>query len=160
MIILDFLKELLWLEVYGIVAQVFWIFWLCVLLFAFMQKDDIRTKKLMTFALSFWFIHYSLLWLTWAMCANAIGLLRMYFSLKHPWNKIAVAFTFCLTLWVWFVLYDWLVSILPIIASLVWIVSFQLLRWIPMRIWLIVVSLLWLCYTIINGSIPWSTKGL
>ena len=139
---------------YEILAQWFWIVGICVLLFAFMQRDDIRTKQLVTIALLMWMWHYILLEMTWAIYANMIAILRMYFSLKHKWNKIALVFILLLTFVLWIISYDGIISILPIIASVFAIFAYQVFNWFSMRASLLVVSFLWLYYMLDQQSIP------
>ncbi len=155
MMIIEMIKEVLWVEIFDIIAQGFWIAGILVLLFAFTQKDDVRTKQLVTVALFVWLGHYLMLEMTWAVYATLIWLLRMYFSLKHKWNKFALAFTLVLTLVVWIISYDWIISILPILSSMVAILAYQVFTWFAMRWSLLVVSFLWLYYVIALQSIPW-----
>jgi len=155
MMIIEILKEVLWVTIFDIIAQWFWITGICVLLYAFIQRDDIRTKQLVTIALVAWMWHYLLLEMTWAVYATLIALLRMYFSLKHKWNKYALAFVFFLTALFWYISYDWVISVLPILASVIAILAYLVFNWLTMRISLLIVSFLWLYYMIMQQSIPW-----
>ncbi len=152
--IIEMIKEVLWVEIFDIMAQWFWISGIIVLLYAYIQKDDIRTKQLVTIALVAWMWHYFLLEMTWAVYATLIALLRMYFSLKHKWNKYALVFIFFLTALFWFITYDWVISILPIIAGVIAILAYLVFNGLIMRVSLLIVSVLWLYYMVAQQSVP------
>ena len=120
-----------------------------------MQKDDFRTKQLVTIALFVWLWHYLLLEMSWAVYATLITMLRMYFSIKHKWNKYALVFIFLITAIVGAITYDGIISILPLIASFISILAYQVFNWFAMRMSLLIVSFIWLYYMIIQQSIPW-----
>lgn len=155
MMIMWELQNVLWAEYYDIIAQWLWVAWMLVLLYAFSQKDDIRSLKLATASLFLWLGHYLFLWLDSAVYATLIALLRMYFSFKYKWNILAMSFIIALTIILWVLSYDGFVSSLPIIASFFAIVAYQLFHWIQMRIAILLASFCWLYYMFVQQSIPW-----
>ncbi len=152
---IEMIKQFLWVEIFEIIAQWFWVAWILVLLFAFTQKDDFRTKQLVVIAILVWLWHYILLEMDWAIYASLIALVRMYFSIYHARNKFGIGLVFFLTWILWFISYDGIVSILPIIASILSILAYQVFNWFSMRVALLFWSFLWLYYMLIQQSIPW-----
>ncbi len=150
------IADFLWGNFYDIVTQSFGILGIWVLLFAFYQKDDIKSMKLVTVAIIVWMIHYFMLGgMEWAIYASIIGLIRMYCSFKYKWSRIALYSVIGLTLVFWIVSYDGVISTLPIIASLIAILAFQVFHWIKMRLALLICSFLRLYYMIVQWSVPW-----
>lgn len=157
---MELLMEYIISNWYDILAQWFWILWIGVLLFAFYQKDDIRSMKFVTVALLVWIVHYLMLGMDGAVYASIIGLMRMYCSFKYKWSKKALYIVIFITLIFWVISYDWFLSTLPIIASLIAILAFQIFHWMKMRISLLVCSFLRLYYMIAQWSVPWIVNEL
>ncbi|MCD5380400.1 YgjV family protein [Candidatus Gracilibacteria bacterium] len=148
------IKQFLGVQIFEIIAQGFGVAGILVLLFAFTQKDDFRTKQLVVIAIIVWLGHYILLEMEGAIYASLIALVRMYFSIYYPRNKFGIALVFFLTVALGFMSYDGIVSILPIIASILSILAYQVFNGFSMRVSLLLGSFLWLYYMIALQSIP------
>lgn len=122
---------------------------------AFFQKDDYTTKKLMLLATLFWWAHFYFQWQISGLAACIIFIIRFFASIK--WDKnfqvylLIIALTLAVGLWS----YDWLFSLLPIIASINGTTAFFYLEKIYLRFSMIFGSQLWLWYHIIHGSTSW-----
>ncbi len=143
-----------WIDWYNFTAQIVGFIAVWILLYGLSQKDDIKSIKIVTVSLLFWAINYALLWLISALLVTFIGFIRMYFSLRYKWNMYAFSFLLALIFLSWYFSYDGtIISMLPIIASLFWIVAFQLYSWVKMRLILLFSWFLWLAYWIMVENI-------
>jgi len=136
------------------IANTSWYIAIAILIYGFLQKDDIRSIKIISLSTIFWAINYALLWLYWALIATAIAALRMYFSLKYKWKIWAISTILILNIVFWFFVYTWIVSVLPIIAGIISVLAYQIYSWITMRLYLVSFSLTWMTYMIIVWNIP------
>ena len=137
------------------IADIFWYAGLLILVIWMSIRDDIKSMKVVTIALVFWTCNYVLLWLDTAVIASMIWFARMYFSFHFKWSMPAFYFTAVLTLVFWIYTFEWIISSLPILASIFAIISFQLLSGIKMRWMLFLCSILRLVYMLHVQNIPW-----
>lgn len=126
-----------------------------IIFYAFSIKDDTKLIKVLCVSNIFWIAHFYFLGNFWALVATLVAMIRLFLSLrykKHLWALLFVAF---LSLFLWYISYEWYISLLPIIATILASYGFFYLEKTHLRILLLSVSSMWLYYHIQTGSISW-----
>ncbi len=132
----------------GFIAMLF--VWL-----AFLYDDDTKTIKILLIANCFWWLLFILLESYAGLIATILGSIRLILSIKYKKNfKIFLSLIF-ITIIAWFFVYDWYISLLPIIWALIWTYSFFYFSWIWLRIWCLILSLTRLIYHFLLWTIWW-----
>lgn len=123
---------------------------------AFLNKDDLKTIKFLFIASFFWWTMHLLLGTYAGLVASIISALRLYLSMKY--NKDVKVFWIIVLIIIssWYFVYDSPYSFLPILASLIWAYSFFFFSGIILRIWCLIMAIIWLIY---NNHI-WSIWGV
>jgi len=104
-----------------------------------------------------WGIHFLLMSLfSWALI-NFIDIIKNYASIRFKNNKNMMYFFIFIYFIVWIFFYKDIYSLLPVLASFIWIYSFFLLEWIKLKIWYFFVVVCWFLYWYIWKSIGWAT---
>ncbi len=139
------------------IAQTVGLFALIINIFAvifFKNKKFIYGIILTSF---FWWIHFLLMWLYSGAIINFIDIVKNYASVKYKKNKKIMWIFMFLYLIIWFFLYTDFKSLLPVLASFIWIYSFFLLKWVKLKIWYFFVVVCWFIYWFLWQSIGWAT---
>lgn len=136
-------------------AQVFGFLWMITILTAYFQKDDFTVKKLMLLSSLFWGTHFYLLWVYAWLAAVVIFMFRLVLSLKFQKNKRAFFSVIGITIITWYFTFDGILSLLPVITSLLWAYSFFFLEKIQLRLAMMLNSSIWLVYHISIWSASW-----
>lgn len=123
-----------------------------IIFYAFTIKDDVKLIRVLSFSNIFWVIHFFLLWNIWALIATIVAMIRLYLSMKYKRNMWALLFVAFLSIFLGYFSYEWYLSLLPIVATILASYWFFFLEKIPLRVLLIFVSAMWLYYHIQTGS--------
>lgn len=126
-----------------------------IIFYAFSIKDDKKLIKVLCASNIFWILHFFLLWNIWALIATIVAMIRLLLSFKYKKSYTAFAFVAFLSLFLWYISYEWYISLFPIIATILASYGFLFLEKTALRIVLIMVSTMWLFYHIQTGSISW-----
>lgn len=122
----------------------------------FIVQDDRTTIKIFIASCVFWIIHFIFLENFAALGATAIGMLRLILSLKYKGNMKVLLGVVALALLFWIWSFDGkIISILPLLATVFSSYAFFFLEKEKLRIFLAGVSLMWLIYHIMTGSMSW-----
>jgi len=136
-------------------AQIFGFWGMITILIAYLQKDDFTVKKLMLLSSLFWGTHFYLLWVYSWLAAVVIWVLRLLLSMKFQKSYKAFVLIILVTIVTWYLTFDWILSLLPVITSLAGAYSFFFLEKIKLRLAMMFNSSIWLVYHISIGSISW-----
>jgi len=147
--ILETLLELFSKELF---VEIFWYTAMITVLIAFFQKDDFTTKKLMLLASLFWGAHFFLQDMYAWFASTVIFWVRFFSSIKWHKNTKVYFIILTLTFAVWFLSYDGLYSLLPILASVNGTTAYFFLEKIKLRIAMLAWSQMWLWYHFIISS--------
>ena len=104
-----------------------------------------------------WWIHFLLMWLYSGAIINFIDIIKNYASIKFKKNKKIMYLFILLYLIIWIFLYTDIYSLLPVLASFIWIYSFFSLKWTKLKIWYFFVVVCWFIYWYLWKSIWWAT---
>ena len=136
-------------------GQIIWFVAMFIIFYAFTVKDDTKLIKILSISNIFWVSHFFLLWNTWALIATLLASFRLFLSLKYKRNNWAFGLIAILSIMLWYISFEWLVSLLPITATLIASYWFFYLEKSGLRILLLGISTMWLYYHIQTGSISW-----
>lgn len=135
-------------QIFGFIAFILW-------MIAFLNKNDKLTKNIHWFSLFFRVVHYYIFWLyTWVLC-DLIGWFRNFFSLKDKWKKYIFIFFIIIYLLSWYLTYYDTISLLPVISWILATIAYFYLKWIKMRLVLLITPILWIFYDLKWNSIWW-----
>lgn len=137
----------------ALLAQLCGFFAMGITLAAYLQKEDTHVKKFMMVSVFFWGIHYFLLGIMTWVAIIMIWYIRLILSTKYKKSKRSFVFIICITLLSWLYTYTGIISLLPVLASLIATYAFFFLEKIRLRISFIWVSSLWLIHNISIGAI-------
>lgn len=153
--ILEYFDSIIQLFLLNPFAQTSWFIWMICVWIAFLFKDDLMTIKMLLIANIFWWLLY--IWLeSYAGVVSAmIWALRLLLSMKYKKNIKVFLFLVALITITWVMTYDSYYSLLPIIGSFIWAYSFFFYSWIGLRIWCLLISIIWLIYGLHIWSIWW-----
>lgn len=135
--------------------QIIGLIWFLMWIVAFWNKNDAKAKTIHGFSLFIWSLHYFLIWLYAGVASDLLGGFRNLLSVKYRKNKkvvVSVLFLYIVFLWL---TYENTFSILPILSWIIVTLSFFYLKWIKMRLVLIMCSFFWLVYNFYWRSIWW-----
>ena len=136
-------------------TQITWFFGMFTILIGYFQKDDKEVKKYFLISAIFWWAHFYMLWVYSWLAAIVIWVARILLSLKFKKSKYAFLFIVISTLIIWFFTFDWIVSMLPIVASLTGAYSYFYLEKIKLRLVMAFNSWMYLIYNYFVWSISW-----
>jgi len=149
------MQEIINIYLQNPIGQTFWILWMFWFIFAFIQEDDTKVKKILGFTNIFWLWHFLFMWLYIWVAMVIMSMIRLYFSIKYERDrKIFYIITF-VTLLVWILTYTDQSSIFPILASLLATYGFFFLQKVKLRLILLVCSSFWLSFHYLHLSIWW-----
>jgi len=134
-------------------GQAIWFLAMFIIFYAFTIKDDTKLIKVLTLSNVFWIIHFYLLGNIWALIATLVAVIRLFLSLKYKKNLSALLFVSFLSVFLWYFSYEGYISLFPIIATILASYAFFYLEKAALRVFLIIVSTMWLYYHIQTGSI-------
>ncbi|MCH8518698.1 YgjV family protein [Candidatus Gracilibacteria bacterium] len=120
---------------------------------AYLQKEDTFVKKFMMVSVFFWGVHYFLLGIMTGVAIIIIWYIRLILSTKYKKSRRSFVFIICITLLSGLYTYSGIISLLPVIASILATYAFFFLEQIRLRISFIGVSLLWLIHNLSIGAI-------
>lgn len=141
-----------WIENY-LMAQICGFIAMWITLTAYLQKEDTFVKKFMMVSIFFWWVHYFLLGIMTWVAIIIIWYIRLILSTHYKKSKKSFIFIICITLLSWLYTYTGIISLLPVMASLIATYAFFFLEQIRLRISFIWVSFLWLVHNISIGAI-------
>ncbi len=127
-----------------------------IIFYAFTIKDDTKLIKVLSISNIFWILHFFLLGNIWALIATIVAMIRLFLSLKYKKNTWALLFVAFLSVFLWYFSYEWYLSLIPIIATILASYWFFFLEKIHLRVLLLVVSAMWLYY----HTQTWSMSGI
>lgn len=120
---------------------------------AFIQKDDYKVRKFMLISSFFWGVHFYMLEAYSWLAITCISATRTSLSVKYNKNKYVFLFVVTLALISGIYTYQEIYSLIPIVISLMWAYGFFYLSHIRLRLLMISSSSLWICYSLIIGSV-------
>lgn len=135
--------------------QILWFIAMAIAFMALIQKDDHKTLKIIIISMSFWAIHFYILWVYSAFTATIIWIFRTFLSLKYKKNKRIFLWIVSATIVFWIITYENSFSLLPIIWSIIsayWYFFFERIR---LRFFMFVTSLFWFTFNISTWSLWW-----
>jgi hypothetical protein len=135
------------------IGQSVWFIAMGIIFYAFSIKDDKKLVYVLSFSNIFWVIHFFLLGNIWAMLATIVAAIRLALSLRYKKNYMVLAGVALLSLILWFLSYESYLSLIPIVATILASYGFFFLEKIPLRIFLMITSVMWLYYHSQTGSI-------
>lgn len=135
--------------------QFVWFIAMIIIFYAFTIKDDRKLIKILTFSNIFWIAHFYLLGNIWALIATLVAMIRLFLSLKYKRNITALAFVAFLSISLGYISYEWYLSLFPIVATILASYAFFYLEKAGLRIFLMLVSMMWLYYHTQTWSISW-----
>lgn len=135
--------------------QLIWFVWFVLWVIAFLYKDDSKTKSIHWLSLFLWVIHYYLFWLYTWVASDLLWWFRNLLSIKYKKNKRVIIILFVLYWIAWYVTYDNIYSLFPIISWLIATLAFFYLEWIKMRLALLSTCIFWMIYNYFWHSIWW-----
>ena len=153
--ILDILNTFVEYVIRDPLTQITWFFGMFTILIGYFQKDDKEVKKYLLISAIFWGAHFYMLWVYSGLAAIIIWVARILLSLKFKKSKYAFLFIVISTIIIWFFTFEWIVSMLPIVASLTWAYSYFYLEKVKLRLVMIFNSWMYLVYNYFVGSISW-----
>ena len=124
-----------------------------IIFYAFTIKNDTKLIKVLCFSNIFWILHFFLLGNTWALIATCVAMVRLFLSLKYKRNLMALLFVAFLSIFLGYFSYEWYISLLPIVATILASYAFFYLEKAALRVFLLAVSTMWLYYHVNTGSI-------
>lgn len=127
-----------------------------IIFYAFTIKDDIKLIRVLSVSNIFWIAHFFLMWNIWALIATIVAMIRLFLSLKYKQSYIALWFVAFLSLFLWYISYEWAISLIPIFATIIASYAFFFLEKASLRVLLLFVSSLWLYY----HTQTWSISGI
>jgi hypothetical protein len=80
-------------------------------------------------------------------------MVRLFLSLKYKRNLMALLFVAFLSIFLGYFSYEWYISLLPIVATILASYAFFYLEKAALRVFLLAVSTMWLYYHVNTGSI-------
>ena len=102
-----------------------------------------------------WGMHFYLMWLiVWAFI-NFVDIFKNYLAIKFKKDRNVMLLFILLYIIIWILTYQNIYSILPIIASIIWIYSFFFLEDVKLKVWYFFVVIFWFTYVLIWHSIWW-----
>jgi len=154
-VIIDVLNTLIEVVIREPLTQITWFLWMIVILAAYFYKDDRKVKKLMLISAVFWWAHFYLLWVYAWVASIFIWVIRIIWSLKYKQDQRAFVGIFVITIILWYITYEWIVSLLPILASITWAYSYFYLEKVKLRLVMVFNSWMYLTYNFFVWSISW-----
>lgn len=137
------------------IGQTIGFIWFFLSLIAYLNKKDTNTQIIHGISLAFWSLHFYSIWLLEWSIVNAIWSVRGFASVKYKWNNKVLLLFLLLYIPSLFLTYKNLLSIIPFTWATLNTIAFFKLKWIKMRLLLILCSSLWLIYNYIWHSIWW-----
>jgi len=116
-------------------------------------KDDKKMLYTLTASFAFWSLHFYLLWFYTAAFLYGFMLIRNYFLFRYPKNKMLFIVSALIPIISLGFTYESHIDIIATLAPLVFIYSVYFLQWIKLRIWMIIISFIWLYYSFVAVSI-------
>jgi len=124
-----------------------------IIFYAFTIKDDVKLIKVLCISNIFWILHFYFLANYWALIATVVAMIRLFLSLRYKKHLWALLFVSFLSVFLGYFSYEWYISLLPILATILASYWFFYLEKSHLRILLLVVSAMWLLYHLNTGSI-------
>lgn len=140
-------------QIIGFIAFILWII-------ALLHKNDDKTKSIQWASLFLWVAHYYMFWLYTWLVSDLIWWFRNFLSMKYRKNIIVIFILFIVYLLAWYITYDNIYSIFPIISWLIATRTYFYLEWIKMRLTLLLCWFFWIIYNYFWHSIWWMFADL
>ena len=137
------------------IGQTFWIIWMAVVIFAFLQKDDRYVVKTLVVANIFWILHFYFMWIYIWLVISSLWLFRLILSLKYKRNIKIFYAILILTIGLWAITYENYSSLFPILASWLSTYWFFFLEKVKLRLVLLLCSSFWFSFHYLHFSIGW-----
>lgn len=136
--------------------QLFWILAAIITICAFIYNDKKKTLNLLLIGWVFWILQFALLWaLSWAF-VNIFWFVRTLLAKYNQNDKRLIIFLFLIIVIISYFTYSGPLSLLPLIATLIWTYALFYYQWVTFRVMLVIPTTLWLIYNYHVGSI-WGT---
>ncbi len=135
--------------------QIIGFIWFGLSVIAFLNKDDKKIKIIHSISLSFWWIHFFMIWLYTAVAVDLIWMIRNFLSVKYKWNIKILFLLIIMYILFGFLTFKNIYSFLPVISWIFASFAFFKLHWIKMRLILLSCSFAWLIYNLLWYSIWW-----
>ncbi len=155
-----FIRDFIDMFVKNPIAQAFGILWMCIILYGFFQTDDKKAKSIIAFSMLAWIMHFFLMGLMTATIATIIWFVRMLLSLKFQKNKYVFFGIVVVSVAFWYLSYESMFHLLPIVATIAWAFSFMFFEKILFRFATLLTTLIWLYYNINIWSLWWVTNWI
>ena len=102
-----------------------------------------------------WWIHFYSIGLIAAALINFVDVTKNALALKYEKsNKIVISYVVLYVI-IWFITYDWLVTIIPTLTALLGTYLVFYVRWVKLNIGFMFVIILWSIYNFLWHSIGW-----
>lgn len=137
------------------VAQTIWIIAAVILTASGTIKDDKKMLYILTASFAFWSIHFYLLGFYTAAFLYLFMLVRNFFLFRYPKNKPIFIISAIIPIVSLLFTYNGYIDLVATMAPLVFVYSVYALKWFQLRVWMIIISLIWLWYSWVASSIGW-----
>lgn len=135
-------------QIIGFIAFILWVI-------ALLNKNDNKTKSIQWASLFLWVAHYYIFWLYTWLVSDLLWWFRNFLSMRYKKNKLVISILFVLYLTTWYVAYDNIYSVFPIISWLIATSAYFYLEWIKLRLVMLTTSFLWIVYNYFWYSLWW-----
>lgn len=137
------------------VAQTVWIIATVVMTYSGTIKDDQKMLYWLTASMIIWSLHFFLLDSTTAGLLYLYMFIRNLFFFKWPKNKWLFIIAAIIPFIILYFSYENHTDIVATMAPLVFIYSVYFLKGWKLRVWMIIISLIWIYYSWFAQSIGW-----
>lgn len=152
-IIIDIFKE-----------NIFWqIVWLIAFLISIYNFLFCKDKKFIFFTMVaslIWGIHFYSIWLMVAWFINLIDVIKNALALKYNKSKKIASLFIVLYIIIWFILFDWYISLIPTMNALLSTYLVFYVRWVWLNIGFMGIVILWGIYNFLGHSIWWLSTDI
>ena len=151
----EFNTEIIW-QVIGFIALWF-------AFFAFKETDDKKLLIYLALCSFVWSIHFWILWLFAAAGINAFDIFKNLAWLKWKKNTYWITFFIFAYILIGITTYQYtnsLISFIPTIASVLWVIWVLCFKGISMRLFLISTLVMWFIYNYVWWSYAWMVSDV
>lgn len=141
--------------------EAIWFIALIFNLLSYLEKDDKKMFLLLATCSFFYWMHFYWLWLYTAAFINFFDITKNLLVIKYKRNLLIFFLYIISYIIIWWLTADWnIFSYLITSASILTIYWAFFLKWVNLRIFYLIATILYLIYSIIWHSIAWSVSGL
>lgn len=153
--LINFVNQIVLLFQENPIAQTAWFIWYWVSVYAFWFCKNNNFIKAMAVLSFFWALHFYMIWAISAFFVNFVDVFKAWFALKYWKNKkVALFFLFLYIIW-WYLFYENLISLIPILTAIFWLYLTFFVRGLYLNLWYLLIVCFWFFYNIYHGSIWW-----